>query len=405
MVYSDSYTLSSVAPGEHTIYVGLVDASHALLGNAFSRVFNMANVSSQLAVTYGSTFEGADGSVFSNSAGTKFDVSNKGLLSLGFFNSGFDVEAESQAGNLNNVLANYNILHSDSFSAAPAPGFLTTGGSVSENGSGKTPYLFVFAGVDDVADIATATEHGLFTSSSFAVIPDGASPVPVDYTLSSITFDTILMGEEVAGGGFGGANAYATTVVGQAIKDQTPALTVLGDTEMTIQWEQEFIDPGAVAHDFEDGDLTDEILVEGDQVDVFVAGTYVIRYSVMDSAGNLVTDSRTVSVNRSFSPQVASAGSGKVSVAYGSAFEGSDGNIFGSSDGTGFNAGTLAPLLWAISLLGLICPVVLILKIYLALYRISTSYTRTFLKLQLQAFLVLAVLLMLLVWVRLPTYF
>ena len=97
MVYSDSYTLSSVAPGEHTIYVGLVDASHALLGNAFSRVFNMANVSSQLAVTYGSTFEGADGSVFSNSAGTKFDVSNKGLLSLGFFNSGFDVEAESQA--------------------------------------------------------------------------------------------------------------------------------------------------------------------------------------------------------------------------------------------------------------------------------------------------------------------
>ena len=67
------------------------------------------------------------------------------------------------------------------------------------------------------------------------------------------------MGEEVAGGGFGGANAYATTVVGQAIKDQTPALTVLGDTEMTIQWEQEFIDPGAVAHDFEDGDLTDEI--------------------------------------------------------------------------------------------------------------------------------------------------
>ena len=95
---------------------------------------------------------------------------------------------------------------------------------------------------------------------------------------------------------------------------------------------------------FEDGDLTDEILVEGDQVDVFVAGTYVIRYSVMDSAGNLVTDSRTVSVNRSFSPQVASAGSGKVSVAYGSAFEGSDGNIFGSSDGTGFNATNTAAL-------------------------------------------------------------
>ena len=184
MVYSDSYTLSSVAPGEHTIYVGLVDASHALLGNAFSRVFNMANVSSQLAVTYGSTFEGADGWFWgSNSAGTKFDVSNKGLLSLGFFNSGFDVEAESQAGNLNNVLANYNILHSDSFSAAPAPGFLPQEAVYPKTDQGRPPYLFVFAGVDDVADIATATEHGLFTSSSFAVIPDGASPVPVDYAL------------------------------------------------------------------------------------------------------------------------------------------------------------------------------------------------------------------------------
>ena len=185
--------------------------------------------------------------------------------------------------------------------------------------------------------------------SSFAVIPDGGSPVPVDYTLSSITFDTILLGEEVAGGGFGGANAYATTVVGQAIKDQTPALTVLGDAEMTAVWEQEFRDL-AVAHDFEDGDLTDEILVEGDQVDVFVAGTYVIRYSVMDTAGNLVTDSRTVSVDQPFPPQVASAGSGKVSVAYGSAFAGSDGNIFGSSDSTVLMLPTRPPsLLWATS--------------------------------------------------------
>ena len=117
----------------------------------------------------------------------------------------------------------------------------------------------------------------------------------------------------------------------------------------------------------------------------------------MDSAGNLVTDSRTVSVNRSFSPQVASAGSGKVSVAYGSAFEGSDGNIFGSSDGTGFNATNTAALALGYFTSGFDLSVVLILKIYLALYRISTSYTpRTFLKLQLQAFLVLAVLLMLL---------
>ncbi|MBT3470419.1 MAG: DUF5011 domain-containing protein, partial [Opitutae bacterium] len=347
MVFSNlTHTLTGVAAGEQTLYVGLVDASHALIGQQVSKIFSMPNSSKQVAAAYGSAFEGSSGSIFINSSDAAFDASTKGVLSLGFFNSGFDVASEAQANNLTGVLDNYNVLHSSSFTSAVAPGFLTTGGSVSENGVDKDPYIFLFAGVDDVADISSSTEFGLFSDSTFASIPAGGSPVPVDFSVASLTYDTVLFGKEVPGGGFAGANAYATLpVAAQSRGDEPPVLTLLGDVETFAEWETDFIDAGATALDFEDGDLTDEILVSGDEVDTFVAGGYTLLYSVMDSSGNHVSTKRSVRVERPDLPEIAAAGSGNVAVTYGSAFSGSDGSIFGSSDGTGFDAdnkGTIA---------------------------------------------------------------
>jgi ABC-type oligopeptide transport system substrate-binding subunit len=53
---------------------------------------------------------------------------------------------------------------------------------------------------------------------------------------------------------------------------------------------------GVTATDAEDGDLTSAITYEG-AVDNLVAGTYTITYTVTDSAGNVVTASRSVTVN------------------------------------------------------------------------------------------------------------
>src|SRR5690606_15325367 len=59
-----------------------------------------------------------------------------------------------------------------------------------------------------------------------------------------------------------------------------------------------FVDPGATAFDFVDGDLTADIVVEGaDDVDTGTLGTYLITYNVSDAAGNAADEvTRTVNV-------------------------------------------------------------------------------------------------------------
>ena len=124
MVYPPA-TPSPAWPRRTHSYVGLVDARMPLRRRRLPR-FQHVNASTQLTVNYGSSFEGA-GEYFtmlpahSSTSPTGF--------SLGFFNSGFDVAAETQAGNLQRA-RNYNLLQSTRLAEAAAPGFLTTGGSV-----------------------------------------------------------------------------------------------------------------------------------------------------------------------------------------------------------------------------------------------------------------------------------
>ena len=119
------------------------------------------------------------------------------------------------------------------------PGFLATGGTVVADGGRKKPYLLLLGGVDDYSKAGSASEYGLFTNSAFAVYPDGGSPVPVDFSLNSMTYDTILLGSEIAGGGFGAGNAYSGEVIVVAPVDTTaPVITLLGDSKVTIRRER-----------------------------------------------------------------------------------------------------------------------------------------------------------------------
>jgi peptidoglycan/xylan/chitin deacetylase (PgdA/CDA1 family) len=74
-----------------------------------------------------------------------------------------------------------------------------------------------------------------------------------------------------------------------------PELTLLGDSEITIQAGKDYSEPGWTAEDNCDGDLTDEVTVEG-SVDTYTAGTYELVYSVADSYNNVTKVTRTVVV-------------------------------------------------------------------------------------------------------------
>ena len=55
--------------------------------------------------------------------------------------------------------------------------------------------------------------------------------MPVDYSLNSLTYDEILLGKEIVGGGFGEANAFASQAIdsndsgGGPVSDNTAQLS------------------------------------------------------------------------------------------------------------------------------------------------------------------------------------
>ncbi|PAK52042.1 hypothetical protein CHH75_13515 [Paenibacillus sp. 7541] len=80
------------------------------------------------------------------------------------------------------------------------------------------------------------------------------------------------------------------------IDREKPVITLLGDASITIVQHTDFVDPGAVASDNMDGDVTDRIQVTG-QVDSSKPGQYILQYSVTDRAGNEAEEViRTVTV-------------------------------------------------------------------------------------------------------------
>lgn len=83
-----------------------------------------------------------------------------------------------------------------------------------------------------------------------------------------------------------------------------PELILLGDAHMTLEYNQDFRDPGARATDVFDGDLSDIIQVEG-SVDPHQTGRYTLTYSVTDAQGNTASLSRTVVVKEAPPPTTA----------------------------------------------------------------------------------------------------
>lgn len=76
-----------------------------------------------------------------------------------------------------------------------------------------------------------------------------------------------------------------------------PELTLEGEHTITLPWGQAYEEPGYVATDNCDGDLTQSVQISG-TVDTNCAGTYILTYRVADSYGNVATATRKVIVQR-----------------------------------------------------------------------------------------------------------
>ncbi len=84
--------------------------------------------------------------------------------------------------------------------------------------------------------------------------------------------------------------------LGTLSETTAPSITLTGAPSINLSLGDTFTDPGATASDDVEGDLTSSISISG-SVDTSTAGTYVITYSVTDTAGNTTTLTRTIVVS------------------------------------------------------------------------------------------------------------
>ena len=82
-----------------------------------------------------------------------------------------------------------------------------------------------------------------------------------------------------------------------------PVITLIGGDSITIQAGDTFDDPGFIATDSVDGDLTDKVKVSG-SYDKYQPGTYTYTYSVTDAHGNTATVKRQIIVQGAKQPDV-----------------------------------------------------------------------------------------------------
>ncbi|MEM8558470.1 MAG: spondin domain-containing protein [Bacteroidota bacterium] len=75
-----------------------------------------------------------------------------------------------------------------------------------------------------------------------------------------------------------------------------PVITLVGANPLMLDFGTAYVEPGATAQDDTDGDLTAAIEIDAMEVDALVEGTYTVRYSVTDAAGNAAAATRTVTV-------------------------------------------------------------------------------------------------------------
>lgn len=238
-------------------------------------------------------------------------------------------------------------------SGVPAPGFFDVTVTADDGkGDGTASDSFTFA-VKDIGGnsppqligpigdrTATVGQAVSFDTNTFFDDPDddlltyAAMGLPASLTIDSAT--GIIMGtptvDDLAGspytvtvtatdpGGLFAGDTLELTVLPEDTEDTTPPVVSLnGDDSITLQVGSPFTDPGATAVDDVDGDLTDQIVVEG-AVDTAVAGEYTLTYRATDAAGNTGEASRLVTVVEDAPPVVTLIGEALVTVQLGSVF-------------------------------------------------------------------------------------
>ena len=163
---------------------------------------------------------------------------------------------------------------------------------------------------------STYTEPGYTATDNYD--GDITGSVTVSGTVDVNTTGTYTIRYDVTDSS-GNAAATQTRTI-HVVDDTPPAITLAGHTNMTIQVGSTYAEPGYMATDNYDGDITGSVTVTG-TVGVNMIGTYTLHYDVADSSGNAAaTQTRTVRVTDTTPPVITLSGASSMLIPFGSTY-------------------------------------------------------------------------------------
>ncbi|MDE0734846.1 MAG: Ig-like domain-containing protein [Pirellulaceae bacterium] len=130
---------------------------------------------------------------------------------------------------------------------------------------------------DPTVTYASANATG---NIAFTPVADQSGTATITVTVEDGGFDNDLDTSE------GNATVSRSFDVIVTPVNDAPVITVLGEISLTVEGLRggEYNDAGATAWDAEDGNLTNDMAVSGDLVNLGKRDTYIVRYDVQDSA-------------------------------------------------------------------------------------------------------------------------
>lgn len=186
-------------------------------------------------LTYGSNFSTDPESAlfFGDEYGHPLYQKEPGVLAVGYFNDGFDpVTAVQEVSNtgIAPILDAFNPLHSTSSTTITTPGYIQGAQQIDDLGTGKTPYIFLLSGITSYEHASHATGAGLFTNSTFQPFPVGGDLIPTEFDITSINFDTVILGTIVPTSNPSNGQLCKPTALGK------PPFSLSGSSPLANDW-------------------------------------------------------------------------------------------------------------------------------------------------------------------------
>ena len=129
-----------------------------------------------------------------------------------------------------------------------------------------------------------------FNDDAFGPLITGTLPDAGTYTIT-------ITGYRFAGLSGNSTPAYPLNLNVAGLDSTKPVITLIGDSSVTLTVGGIYTESGGTATDETDGDLSANIVIGGDVVDMSTAGTYTVTYNVSDAVGNAAAEvTRTVVV-------------------------------------------------------------------------------------------------------------